>query len=54
MSSKHIYIMATIKLTNVYIVDIIRILVIKNSGDMCVVKGLHLTTFTKSPNGSYL
>jgi hypothetical protein len=54
MSSGHIYKVATIKLTNVYIVDIIRILVIENSGNMCVVKGLHLATFAKSPNGFYL
>jgi len=54
MSSGYIYRVATIKLTNVYIVDIIEILVIKNSGDMCVVKGLHLATFAKSPNGFYL
>jgi hypothetical protein len=39
MSSNHIYGVAIIKLTNVYIVAIIRILVIENSDDMCVVKG---------------
>jgi hypothetical protein len=44
---------ATAKLTNVYIVAIIRRLVIENSGDMCVVKGLHLATSVKSPNGFY-
>ncbi len=51
MSSGHIIRVATIKLTNVYIVAIIRILVIENSDDMCVVKGLHLATPAKSPNG---
>jgi len=51
MSSSHIYRVATIKLTNVYIMVIIRILVIENSDNMCVVKGLHLATSAKSPNG---
>ncbi len=51
MSSGHIYRVATIKLTNVYIVAVIRILVIENSDDMCVVKGLHLAMPAKSPNG---
>jgi hypothetical protein len=54
MSFGYICRVATIKLTNVYIVDIIRILVIKNCGNMCVVKGLHLATFAKSPSGFYL
>jgi hypothetical protein len=35
----------------IIIVVIIKIHVIKNSGDMCVVQGLHLATSTKSPNG---
>ncbi len=51
MSFGHIYKVAIIKQTNVYIVAIIRILVIKNSGDMCIGKGLHLATFAKNPNG---
>jgi hypothetical protein len=51
MSTKHIYNMATIKLTNVYIVDLIKILVIENNGIMCVVKELHLVTSVKNPNG---
>ncbi len=47
--------MDTIRLTILYIVAIIRILVIENCGDMCVVvKGLHLATSVKSPNGFYL
>jgi len=45
--------MATIKLTNVYIVDLIKILVIENNGIMCVVKELHLVTFVKNPNGFF-
>jgi hypothetical protein len=43
--------MVIIKLTNVYIVDLIKILVVENNGDMCVVKGLHLVTSVKNPNG---
>jgi hypothetical protein len=35
MSSGYIYRVAATKLTNVYIVAIIRILMIENSGDMC-------------------
>jgi hypothetical protein len=54
MSSGKIYIVATTKLTIVYIMAIIRILVIENSDDMCVVKGLHLATSVKSPNEFYL
>jgi len=53
MSSGHISRVATTKLTNIYIVAIIRILVIENGGYMCVVKGLHLATSIKSPNGFY-
>jgi hypothetical protein len=33
--------------------DLIKILVIENNGDMCVVKGLHLVTYVKNPNGFY-
>ncbi len=51
MSTRHIYNMVIIKLTNVYIVDLIKILVVENNGDMCVVKGLHLVTSVKNPNG---
>jgi hypothetical protein len=54
MSSGYIYKVATTKLTIVYIVAIIRILVIENSDDMCVVQHLHLVTYVKSPNGFYL
>jgi hypothetical protein len=54
MSSGHIYRVATTRLTIVYIVAIVRILMIENSGYMCVVKGLHLATSVKSPNGFYL
>jgi hypothetical protein len=54
MSSGYIYKVATTKLTIVYIVALIRILVIENSDDMCVVKPLQLATSVKSPNGFYL
>jgi hypothetical protein len=54
MSSGHIYRVGTTELTIVYIVTIIRILVIENSGDMCVVKGLHLPTSAQSLNRFYL
>ncbi len=54
MSSGHIYKVTTIELTFVYIVAIIRILVIENSDNMCVVKGLHLATSVKNSNGFYL
>jgi hypothetical protein len=54
MSFGHMYRVATTKLTTVYIVAIIRVLVIENSGDMCVVKGLRLAKSVKSPNGFYL
>jgi hypothetical protein len=52
MSTKHIYSMATIKLTNVYIVDLIKILVIENNGDMCVVKGLHCLHLLRTQMGA--
>ncbi len=54
MSSGYIYKVATTKLTIVYIVALIRILVIENSDDMCVVQHLQLATSVKSPNGFYL
>jgi hypothetical protein len=54
MSSGHIYGVAPTKLTIVYIVAIMRIPMIESSDDMCVVKGLHLATSVKSPNGFYL
>jgi len=54
MSSGHIYRAAATKLTIVYIVAIITILLIENSDNMCVVKPLHLATSVKSPNGFYL
>jgi len=54
MSFGHIHRVATTKLRIVYIEAIIRILVIENSDNMCVVKGLHLATSVKSPNGFYL
>jgi hypothetical protein len=54
MSSGHIFKVDKTRLTILYIVAI-RILVIENCGDMCVVvKGLQLATSVKSPNGFYL
>jgi hypothetical protein len=54
ISSGYFYRVATTKLTIVSILAIIRILVIEYSGYMFVLKGLHLATSVKSPNGFYL